>query len=226
MRPGQMLYHIETSEDRKLRGSHVFGILSKDFPEVSTDLEFANLFQLLVAIVLSAQTTDVNVNKVTPRLFQRFPNAEAMAKADLKELESLVFSTGYYKNKARNIKEMAKKLVHEFNAQVPQTMEELLSLPGVGRKTANVLLGAGLGKTEGLVVDTHVYRVARRLAFSDKSSVSKVEEDLMQTFKRAQWIEISNLFIAHGRKVCVARRPKCEQCSIAALCPSAQAQLD
>ncbi len=226
MRPGEMLYLVETITDRKARAVRVFDILDKEFPEASTDLEFTNIFQLLVAIILSAQTTDVNVNKATPGLFKRFPTPQTMANANIEELEGLVYSTGYYKNKARNIKAMASRLVADFNGEVPNTMEELLLLPGVGRKTANVLLGVAFNVAEGFVVDTHVYRLARLLSFSEKTSAEKVEQDLMNVFAEDRWVVASHLLILHGRKTCIARRPKCEQCQIAALCPSAQARLD
>lgn len=226
MRPGEMLFEVEDIPDRKARVARIFALLEQEFPEAATELEFHNTFQLLVAIILSAQTTDVNVNKVTPALFQRFPTAKAMSTANIKELEKLVYSTGYYKNKARNIKAMATKLVEDFQGKVPSTMQELLTLPGVGRKTANVLLGVAFGIAVGFVVDTHVYRIARLLGLSDKKSAEQVEVDLMNTFEENQWVLASHLFILHGRKTCVARRPKCGICPIAALCPSAQAKLD
>ena len=226
MRPGEMLFEVEDIPDRKARAARIFTLLEQEFPEAATELEFRNTFQLLVAIILSAQTTDVNVNKATPALFQRFPTAKALSTANIKELEKLVYSTGYYKNKARNIKAMATKLVEDFRGKVPSTMQELLTLPGVGRKTANVLLGVAFGIAVGFVVDTHVYRIARLLGLSYKKSAEQVEVDLMNTFAENQWVLASHLFILHGRKPCIARRPKCEICPIAALCPSAQAKLD
>lgn len=177
--------------------------------------------QLLVATILSAQCTDERVNKVTPDLFSRYPDVESFAAADREELEEAIRSTGFYRQKARYIQESSQRLVQEHGGQVPQEMDDLLQLTGVARKTANVVLGEIYGVAEGVVVDTHVRRLAQRLGLSEEKSASKVEKDLMSLLPKSLWIEISHLLIFHGRRVCHSRNPQCQSCTLNDLCPSA-----
>lgn len=203
----------------------IIDLLRREYPSATIELNFSGTWQLLVAVILSAQCTDKRVNMVTPPLFKRFPRVEDFAECDINELEKLIYSTGFYKNKAKNIKAAAQMIVREFGGEVPDTMEELLRLPGVARKTGNVVLNAGFGKSEGIVVDTHVIRLSGLLgiisagAAKTKNAV-KIENELMKIIPREDWGIISYLFILHGRKVCVARRPKCELCVLNKLCPS------
>lgn len=191
----------------------------KLYPEVKCALDFESAFQLLCAVILSAQCTDVRVNIVTPILFAKFPTPHAMAKAELIEIETIIKSTGFYHAKAKSISETSKKLLADFGGEVPQTMEQLLTLRGVARKTANVVLGDFYGITEGVVVDTHVKRLAFRIGLTKNTDPVKVEKDLMQLFPRQQWHWLSHALIWHGRKVCNARAPKCQDCIINAYCP-------
>ena len=170
--------------------------------------------------MLSAQCTDERVNLVTEKLFKKYKTAEDYANANLKEFEQEIRSTGFYRNKAKNIKNCCRILVERFNSRVPKTMDELLHLPGVARKTANIVLGHGYGIAEGIAVDTHVRRVAQRLGLSDNKDPNKIEEDLMEIVPRKSWIEISDLLILHGRETCTARKPKCNECVLNRLCPS------
>jgi endonuclease-3 len=197
---------------RRLRETH---------PDAHCALNYGTPLQLLVATILSAQCTDVRVNMVTPALFEQFPDVEALAAADREALEEAIRSTGFYRQKARYIQETAQRLLDEHGGKVPDSMEELLQLTGVARKTANVVLGEIFGKAEGVVVDTHVKRLSQRLAFTEESSPEKVERDLMALLPRELWIEISHLLIFHGRRICEARTPKCGECPVADLCPSA-----
>jgi endonuclease-3 len=197
---------------RRLRETH---------PDAHCALNYETPLQLLVATILSAQCTDVRVNMVTPALFEQFPDVEALAAADREALEEAIRSTGFYRQKARYIQETAQRLLDEHGGKVPDSMEELLQLTGVARKTANVVLGEIFGKAEGVVVDTHVKRLSQRLAFTEESSPEKVERDLMALLPRELWIEISHLLIFHGRRICEARTPKCGECPVADLCPSA-----
>jgi len=184
-------------------------------------LRYESEFQLLVAVILSAQTTDVGVNKVTPILFERFPTAEALAEADPAEVEAIVHPTGFFRNKTKNIMGAARVIVAEYGGRVPDTMEELIALPGVARKTANIVLYNAFGKAEGIAVDTHVLRLAHRLALSSHEDPNKVERDLMGLFPREEWGPLTYRLIEHGRAVCEAKRPICGQCTLADVCPSA-----
>jgi endonuclease-3 len=175
---------------------------------------------MLVATILSAQCTDERVNKVTPALFARYKDARAYAKADIQELQKYVHSTGFYKNKAKNIKAACTVICEKFGGKVPSEMEELLTLPGVARKTANVVLGAAYGKVEGFVVDTHVMRLTQLLGLTKNKDPKKIEQDIMEIVPRSEWWAFSNELIWHGRKVCIARRPKCSECVLNRLCPS------
>lgn len=195
--------------------------LHEAYPEAECALHHRNAFELLVATILSAQCTDERVNKVTPALFARFPTPEAMAGADREELESLIRSTGFYHNKAKNIQGAAQRIVSAYGGVVPQTMDELLTLPGVARKTANVVLGVVFGIADGVVVDTHVKRLSNRLGLTTQSDPEKIERDLQAITPKAAWISLSHLLIFHGRQVCDARKPKCAACTLSDLCPSA-----
>ncbi len=195
--------------------------LHEAYPDAECALHHRNAFELLVATILSAQCTDERVNKVTPALFARFPTPEAMAAADREELESLIRSTGFYHNKAKNIQGAAQRIVSAYGGVVPQTMDELLTLPGVARKTANVVLGVIFKIADGVVVDTHVKRLSNRLGLTTQSDPEKIERDLQTITPQAEWINLSHLLIFHGRNVCDARKPNCAACTLSDLCPSA-----
>jgi endonuclease-3 len=195
--------------------------LKSAYPEARTALDWKNPLELLVATILSAQTTDVRVNAVTPALFAKYPTAADYAAADPTELEEDIRSTGFFRNKAKSLRGMAHALVDEYGGEVPRTMEDLVALPGVGRKTANVVLGNAFGIDEGVVVDTHVRRLSNRLGFTVHSDPEKIEMDLMQTVPRRDWTVFSHLLILHGRSVCKARKPACGDCVVNDLCPSA-----
>jgi endonuclease-3 len=203
----------------KRRAQEVMRRLRRAYPEAVCALNFADPLQLLVATILSAQCTDVRVNMVTPALFAKYPNAAALAAAPRKDLERMIQSTGFFRNKAKNIQAACKTLVEQYNGEVPQTLDELVALPGVGRKTANVVLGVAFGHAEGVVVDTHVGRLSRRLGLTTAKDAVKVEQDLMAQLPRRDWIDFSHAMIHHGRKICVARRPQCEVCPLESICP-------
>lgn len=190
-------------------------------PDAHCALDYETPLQLLVATILSAQCTDERVNQVTPELFTRFPDVQAFARADRGELEEVIHSTGFFRQKARFIQETSQRILHDFDGAVPDRLEELLTLTGVARKTANVVLGEIFGVAEGVVVDTHVKRLSQRLALSDESTPQKIERDLMALLPREFWIEISHLLIFHGRRVCFARNPDCQSCTLNDICPSA-----
>jgi endonuclease-3 len=182
-------------------------------------LKHADPYQLLVATILSAQCTDVRVNMVTPVLFRRFPNAAALAHAVPAELEDLIRSTGFFRAKTRNLLAMAGQMVERHDGEVPRDLDALTALGGVGRKTANVVLGTAYGIAEGIVVDTHVKRLARRLGLTARSTPEQIERDLMQVIPRRKWVDLSHRLILHGRRVCLARKPRCDRCSLASICP-------
>ena len=192
--------------------------LDEAYPKAECALIHRSTWELLVATILSAQCTDVRVNLVTPELFRRFPTPAAMAKATLPQLEALIRSTGFFRNKAKSIQGAARKIISEFNGQVPQTLAELITLPGAARKTANVVLGVCFRKAEGVVVDTHVFRIARRLGLAKGETPEKVEQELMRILPQNRWIDFSHQIIQHGRQVCDARKPKCDGCSLEQLC--------
>ncbi len=194
--------------------------LRKEYPDADCALRHDDPFQLAVATVLSAQCTDEMVNRVTPALFARFPTAEALAAADPEEVERLIHSTGFFRNKTRNILGLARLLVERFGGTMPETMEELLELPGVARKTANVILGVAFGKAEGVVVDTHVRRLSGRLGFTKLEDPVKIERELMELLPRKDWIFCGHALILHGRRVCAARAPACDRCLLNDRCPS------
>ena len=192
--------------------------LDEAYPPAECALTHRSPWELLVATILSAQCTDVRVNIVTPELFRRFPTPAAMAKATLPQLEALIRTTGFYRNKAKSIQGAARKIVAEFGGQVPQTLAEIITLPGAARKTASVVLGVAYGKAEGVVVDTHVFRIARRLGLAKSETPEKVEHELMRILPQSRWISFSHQIIQHGRTVCVARKPKCDHCNLEQLC--------
>lgn len=210
----------ESDVHKKLRAEKIASILIREYPNDKPALQYSDPFQLLVAVILSAQCTDARVNLVTPALFARFSSPSEFAAADIKELETLIHSTGFYHNKAKNIIACSRTLMERHHGIVPETMEELFSLPGVGRKTANVVLGAAFGKNEGVVVDTHVIRLSNRLGFTVENDPVKIEQDLMPLIKRKQWFHVSHSLILHGRKICSARKTLCAECSISRYCPS------
>ncbi len=203
------------------RARRVVRTLTDEFPAPRCALDHRTPLQLLVATILSAQCTDERVNMVTPALFARFPDAESLAASDPTEVEELIRSTGFFRNKARNIRGAAARLVEAFDGEVPRTMDELLTLPGVARKTANVVLGVAYGTAAGVVVDTHVGRISRLLGLTTETDPVKVERDLMALLPRSEWIDFSHRLILHGRKTCIARRPRCADCVLAPDCPSA-----
>lgn len=202
------------------RVAAILKALDEAYPKVECALTHNSPWQLLVATILSAQCTDVRVNMVTPELFRRFPTPQAMTKATLPELEDLIRTTGFFRNKAKSIQGAARKVVEEFNGKVPQTLAELITIPGAARKTANVVLGVCFNKAEGVVVDTHVFRIARRLGLAKAETAEKVEQELMQILPRDRWIAFSHQLIHHGRQVCDARKPKCDRCNLEQLCHS------
>lgn len=195
--------------------------LAQHYGDPHAALEFASPFQLLVAVILSAQTTDIGVNKATPALFERYPDAAALAGADQLEVEEYVRTLGFYHQKAKNIIKTAQCIVAEFGGEVPDTMEGLTSLAGVARKTANIVLGEAFGKVEGIAVDTHVFRLAHRLGLSENTEQDKVERDLMAEIPRDQWHRVNYDLITHGRAICTAKRPACGACFLSDVCPSA-----
>ena len=180
-----------------------------------------NPFQLLVATILSAQCTDARVNMVTPELFRRFPDARSVAAADQEELEELIRSTGFFRAKARNLKAMAERLAEQHDGEIPRSLETLTRLAGVGRKTANVVLGTAYGIASGVVVDTHVKRLAYRLGLTTHKQPAQIERDLMAVVPRSEWVDLSHRLIQHGRRICLARKPRCSQCALEEICPKA-----
>jgi len=201
------------------RARKIFEILKKGYPDAKIELTYKNPFQLLIATILSAQCTDVQVNKVTPALFAKFKTPNDFAKANRATLESMIRSTGFYKNKAASIQNCSQKLVSDFNGRVPNTMDGLTSLPGVGRKTANVVLGGYFG-IPGIVVDTHVSRVSQRLGLTKNENADKIEFDLQKFLTAKDWIQLSLVLMIHGRRCCSAKKPNCTGCPVASLCPS------
>ena len=209
---------------KKQRALEILSILKRLYPDATCSLDYESTVQLLVATILSAQCTDERVNQVTPALFAEFPDAPSLAGADREELENLIRSTGFYRNKAKNIQGACHKIVTEFDNKVPQTMSELLQLPGVARKTANVVLAHGYGILEGVTVDTHVKRISKRLGLTKNDHPLKIERDLMKVLPQPDWENYSIRIIYHGRAVCKARKPNCGECQLAHLCPFLKAE--
>ncbi len=212
----------ESPEDRRSRSQQIMKLLKKEFPRAVTALHHENAFQLLIATILSAQCTDERVNMVVPVLFKKYRTVKAFANAGQAELEQDIRSTGFFRMKAKNIIGCSQGLLERFDGEVPKTIEELVTLPGVGRKTANVVLGQAFGIASGVVVDTHVHRLSQRLGFTEADTPEKIELDLMSLFPRKQWIDLGSILILHGRRTCNARSPKCEECAVRQFCPSAK----
>ena len=205
--------------EKKVRAKVIYRQLSKNYPNVRCELDYKNAFQLLVATVLSAQCTDKRVNQTTPALFKKYPNPQKMAKADLKDIQNLVKSTGFFRAKAKNIKGLSNKIMEEFDGKVPSNLEDLITLPGVGRKTANVVLGHAFG-IPGITVDTHFGRLSRRFGWSKQNNPVKVEFEVGELIPEKEWTHLSQRMIWHGRRVCHSRKPACGACALAKLCPS------
>jgi endonuclease-3 len=211
---------VVSSADRKVRARKIIARLKQEYPDATCALHHHNALELVVATILSAQCTDARVNMVTPHLFAKYRTAADYAAADPRVLEQEIQSTGFFRNKTKSIIGMAQALVERHGGTVPQTMEELTALPGVGRKTANVILGTWFKKNEGVVVDTHVHRLTRLLKLTRQDDPVKIEQELMEIVPREDWTWFSHTLIQHGRAVCVARRPKCGECVLNRLCPS------
>ena len=210
---------LRTTAKARQQAGRIYKTLVKLYPDAHCALHHKNPFQLLVSTILSAQCTDERVNMVTPALFKKYPDAAAMAKARLGDLEKMVHSTGFFRSKSKSLKGAAQAISNHHGGKVPQTMEELLKFPGVARKTGNVVLGNAFGINEGVVVDTHVKRLSRRLGMTGHQDPKKIEPDLMRLFAREKWALLSHLLIFHGRQVCHARKPLCDQCKLTDLCP-------
>ena len=206
----------------KARVARIIALLKREYPDAHCELDYRTPFELLVATILSAQCTDARVNLVTPALFARYPTPAALAAARQEDVEALIRSTGFFRNKARSLIGMAQAVGAGHAGSVPSTMAELQVLPGVGRKTANVILGNAYGKNEGITVDTHVARLATLLGLTRQTTPEKIEQDLMALVPRKDWTLISHLLIWHGRRVCIARRPRCEVCVLNRICPSSR----
>jgi len=205
--------------EKKVRAKAIYRQLTKNYPNVRCELDYNSAFQLLAATVLSAQCTDKRVNQTTPALFKKYPNPKKMAKADLKDIQRLVKSTGFFRAKAKNIKALSNKIMEEFGGNVPSNLEQLITLPGVGRKTANVVLGHAFG-IPGITVDTHFGRLSRRFGWSKQSDPVKVEFEVGELIPEKEWTNLSQRMIWHGRRVCRSRKPACGACPLAKLCPS------
>ncbi len=206
--------------DNTANFDRIWSILKKEYPDPQPELDYSNEFELLIATILSAQCTDAQVNKVTNELFRKYTNVEALASADLDVLEKEIYSTGFYRAKSKNIKRTSQLIISDFNGKVPDTMEELTILPGVARKTANIVLARGFGKVEGIAVDTHVKRVSGKLGLTENTDPKKIEQDLMKLAEQKDWEDMSMTLILHGRRVCDAKKPQCIVCLLSKLCPS------
>jgi len=196
-------------------------LLAENWPDAVVELDHRSAFELLAATILAAQSTDKTINTITPALFAKYPDAHALARATAEEVEPLIFKSGFYRNKAKSLLGMARALVERHGGEVPDTMEALIELPGVARKTANVVLGSALGRPAGIVVDTHVTRLARRLGLTTETDPVKIEQDLMKLLPREEWTPFAHRLIWHGRRVCHAKKPDCNHCTLAPRCPSA-----
>jgi len=203
------------------KASKIIRLLKKEHPDAKIALKYSNPLELLIATMLSAQCTDERVNKVTGNLFKKYWSAQDYAEAELEELESDIRPTGFYRNKAKNLKKSCRMIVEEFNSKVPGNMNDLLKLPRVARKTANMVLSNAYGLVEGIAVDTHVKRLAQRLGLTENKTAEKIERDLMKAIPRREWFPITYLLIDHGRKICTAKKPKCQICVLNKICPSA-----
>jgi len=204
------------------RAPQIYQRLSAEYPDARCALDHRNPYELLVATILSAQCTDKRVNMVTPALFAKYPTAGALADANPEELQEIIKSTGFFRAKTKSLLGMSTAVTRQHGGSIPATMDELVKLPGVGRKTANVVLGNAFGRDEGVVVDTHVSRLSQRLGLSKAAEPAKIEQDLMTLYPRDQWTMLAHLLISHGRAVCIARQPRCEHCVVSDLCPSSR----
>ncbi len=209
---------VATAYDKR-HAARVARLLAKTYPEAKCALNFQTPLELLIATILSAQCTDVRVNLVTADLFRKYRSADDYAAAKPKALEKEIKSTGFFRAKAKSIQAACRRLVREHGGEVPRSLDELVKLPGVGRKTANVVLGTAFGIASGVVVDTHVRRITQRLGLTDENDPEKIERDLMAVLPKREWIDFSHRLIHHGRRICVARRPKCGECTLAKICP-------
>lgn len=210
---------IENMADVKV--NEIIGLIKKNYPDVKFALDFSNPLELLVATILSAQSTDWQINKVTKTLFKKYRTPQDYVKTPQEELEKDIYSTGFYRNKAKNIKKLCEILVNDFNSKVPDTMEALITLPGVARKTANIVLSGAFGKIEGIAVDTHVKRVSARLGLTKNTDPEKIEKDLMKIIPQSEWNGFALRLIRHGREICDAKKPECDRCFLNKVCPSA-----
>jgi endonuclease-3 len=206
-------------ESAKKRIAAIIRILHQTYPQSHTALTFRNPLQILVATILSAQCTDARVNMITPGLFQKYPTAQDFARANRTELEEEIRSTGFFRNKAKNIIGASQRIVEAFSGKVPDNMADLITLPGVARKTANIVLSSGYQKSEGIAVDTHVKRLSGRLGLSSEKDPDKIEQDLMKIVPKEEWIDFNYMLVDHGRQVCQARKPRCPECPLSQLCP-------
>jgi len=215
------MMETETELNKKTKVLKIIELLEKEYPKAKTALHYTSPLEILIATILSAQCTDKRVNIVTKSLFKKYKTAEDYANADLEELEQDIRSTGFYRNKAKNIKNAGRLLVENYDSKVPNTMDEIIKLPGVARKTANIVLSNAYGVIEGIAVDTHVRRLSKRLGLTENTDPNKIEADLMKIVPKSHWKRITDLLIFHGRNVCMARKPKCNICSLNKICPSA-----
>jgi endonuclease-3 len=211
----------ETTAARQARARKILDHLERAYPDARIALDFTTPLQLLIATILSAQCTDERVNRVTKDLFKKYKGPKDFANANVLELQNDIKSTGFFRMKTKSIMGCSKALLEKHGGAVPNNIEELIELPGVGRKTANVVLGQAFGIVSGVVVDTHVHRLAQRMGLTDEDTAEKIEEDLMKVFPRRDWVDVGSIFILHGRRTCIARKPKCLECSLNELCPSA-----
>ena len=202
----------------KKEATEILNILRNHYPEATCSLDFKSPFQMVIAVLLSAQFTDERVNKTTPLLFKDYGTPEKMAKMDIKELENIIHPCGFYKNKAKNALACSQVLVEKYNSIVPNNMEDLMSLPGVGRKSANVIMLEAFGDAQGIAVDTHARRISNKIGFSSKAEPEKIEQDLLKQFPKEDWKDVNHLFVWHGRYTCIARNPKCDKCPLQKHC--------
>jgi endonuclease-3 len=207
-------------EDKKAHVAEISRRLKKLYPDAHVELDYSNAFELMIASILAAQNTDVNINKLTPMLFRKYRGPEDYLKVPPSELEQDIHKSGFFRQKTKSIQAVSKRLVEDFGGELPRTMDEMLSLPGIGRKTANVVLGNALGVVEGIVVDTHNIRLAGRLGLSEQKTADKIERDLMEIVPKKDWVMFSHWITWHGRRVCHARSPKCAECVLNDICPS------
>ena len=212
---------LKINLEPKERAAEIIRILEKQFPDAKIALDYSNPLELLVATILSAQSTDVMINQITKKLFTKYKKPEDYANVEITELEQDIKSSGFYHNKAKNIQKAARMLVEKFGGNVPETMEDLMELPGVARKTANIVIYGAYGKVEGVAVDTHVRRLSQRLGLTNNEDPDKIEQDLMRLVPKEKWMHLANLLIFHGRRVCFAKKPNCAGCELNKICPCA-----